>query len=45
MQFGDAQFHKISSLDSLFGIFQQNPKASYILNGGNTAHGKLTVSK
>jgi len=35
----DAEFYKVYSIEDLFAIFQQKPNATYILNGGNTAHG------
>lgn len=35
----DAEFYKVYSIEDLFAVFQQKPKATYILNGGNTAHG------
>lgn len=35
----DSEFFKVYTIEDLFAIFQQNPKATYILNGGNTAHG------
>ncbi|XP_039304251.1 xanthine dehydrogenase isoform X1 [Solenopsis invicta] len=41
----DAKFYKVYSLDDLFAIFQQNLNATYILNGGNTAHGVYRSSK
>jgi len=37
----DAEFYKIYSIESLFAIFREKPNATYILNGGNTAHGNL----
>ncbi|XP_058788859.1 xanthine dehydrogenase/oxidase-like isoform X2 [Phymastichus coffea] len=41
VQFNDAvQFHKVLNVDHVFEIFQRNPDASYIINGGNTAHEK-----
>lgn len=35
------KFHKVLKIDHIFEIFQKHPDASYIINGGNTAHGKL----
>nr|XP_031846555.1 xanthine dehydrogenase 1-like isoform X1 [Nomia melanderi]XP_031846556.1 xanthine dehydrogenase 1-like isoform X1 [Nomia melanderi]XP_031846557.1 xanthine dehydrogenase 1-like isoform X1 [Nomia melanderi]XP_031846559.1 xanthine dehydrogenase 1-like isoform X1 [Nomia melanderi]XP_031846560.1 xanthine dehydrogenase 1-like isoform X1 [Nomia melanderi] len=39
MKVGDSTFHKVLSVDSLFEVFQRNPNSSYVLHGGNTAHG------
>lgn len=39
MKLDNSEFHKILSIDDLFALFQKNPNASYILHGGNTAHG------
>lgn len=39
----DAEFYKVYSVEDLFAIFQQKPKATYILNGGNTAHGNFCL--
>ncbi|XP_012221434.1 xanthine dehydrogenase/oxidase isoform X2 [Linepithema humile] len=41
----DSEFFKVYTVDDLFAIFQQKPKATYILNGGNTAHGVYRVGK
>ncbi|XP_018394483.1 PREDICTED: indole-3-acetaldehyde oxidase-like [Cyphomyrmex costatus] len=41
----DAKFYKVYSIRDLFTIFQQNPRATYILNGGNTAYGVYRSSK
>lgn len=41
----DAEFYKVYSIEDLFAIFQQKPKATYILNGGNTAHGVYRTGK
>lgn len=40
----DGEFHKVYSIDELFAIFQQKPNATYILHGGNTAHGNCEKS-
>lgn len=37
----DGEFYKIYSIENLFAVFQQKPDATYILHGGNTAHGNL----
>ncbi|XP_076651937.1 uncharacterized protein LOC143358591 [Halictus rubicundus] len=34
-----AEFRKVLTVDSLFDVFQNRPNASYVLHGGNTAHG------
>lgn len=39
MKLDNSEFHKILSIDDLFALFQKNSNASYILHGGNTAHG------
>ncbi|XP_076397558.1 uncharacterized protein LOC100882814 isoform X3 [Megachile rotundata] len=39
MKLEGVQFHKVLSVDDLFAVFEKNPNASYILYGGNTAHG------
>lgn len=41
MKVGDSTFHKVLSVDSLFEVFQKNPNSSYVLHGGNTAHGNV----
>ncbi|XP_036145980.1 xanthine dehydrogenase isoform X2 [Monomorium pharaonis] len=41
----DAEFYKVYSIEDLFAIFQRKPDATYILNGGNTAHGVYRSSK
>lgn len=40
MKFGNTKFYKVTSINELFLIFTENKNLSYILNGGNTAHGK-----
>ncbi|XP_015110494.1 xanthine dehydrogenase [Diachasma alloeum] len=45
MEFGDVKFQKVLDIDSLFGVFTSNPNASYVLNGGNTAHGVYRLEK
>lgn len=39
MKLDGSQFHKVLTVDDLFTLFQNNPNASYVLHGGNTAHG------
>ncbi|XP_034939273.1 xanthine dehydrogenase 1-like [Chelonus insularis] len=39
MVMNNVQFHKVLSVENLFNVFQNNPDATYILYGGNTAHG------
>jgi xanthine dehydrogenase/oxidase len=39
MELADGEFFKVYSIANLFAIFQEKPNATYILNGGNTAHG------
>ncbi|XP_043603195.1 indole-3-acetaldehyde oxidase-like isoform X2 [Bombus pyrosoma] len=39
MKLDGSQFHKVLAVDDLFTVFQNNPNASYVLHGGNTAHG------
>ncbi|XP_011302981.1 indole-3-acetaldehyde oxidase [Fopius arisanus] len=45
MEFGDVKFQKVLDIDSLFAAFTNNPKSTYILNGGNTAHGVYRLQK
>lgn len=44
MKLEDADFHKVLSVDHLFSMFQTYPNSTYILNGGNTAHGSFCES-
>jgi len=39
----DAHFYKVFTTEDIFIIFKENPNATYILNGGNTAHGIFSV--
>lgn len=39
----DAEFYKVYTIEDLFAVFQQRPNATYILNGGNTAHGNCEM--
>ncbi|CAL7942348.1 unnamed protein product [Xylocopa violacea] len=39
MKLNGSAFYKVLSIDDLFAVFQNNPNASYVLHGGNTAHG------
>ncbi|XP_015433474.1 PREDICTED: indole-3-acetaldehyde oxidase-like [Dufourea novaeangliae] len=39
MKLDGSEFHKVLSVDDMFEVFQKNPTASYVLHGGNTAHG------
>lgn len=44
----DADFFKVFTIGQIFEIFNKYPKASYILNGGNTGNGnanKLTIKE
>jgi len=41
IKLADATFYKVYSINDLFAIFRQKPDATYILNGGNTAHGNF----
>nr|XP_050853429.1 uncharacterized protein LOC127065310 isoform X1 [Vespula vulgaris] len=45
MKLEDADFHKVLSVDHLFSMFQTYPNSTYILNGGNTAHGVYRIEK
>ncbi|XP_063993360.1 uncharacterized protein LOC135171019 [Diachasmimorpha longicaudata] len=45
MDFGDVKFQKVLDIVSLFEVFTGNPNASYVLNGGNTAHGVYRLEK
>lgn len=40
-----ANFYKVLEIDHVFSIFQEQPAASYILHGGNTAHGVYRTGK
>lgn len=42
IKLADAEFYKVYSIDDLFALFRQKPNATYILNGGNTAHGNFS---
>lgn len=35
----NVKFHKVLAIDHVFDIFQKHSDATYIINGGNTAHG------
>ncbi|XP_039304286.1 xanthine dehydrogenase 1 isoform X2 [Solenopsis invicta] len=39
------EFYKVYSIENLFAVFRQMPDATYILHGGNTAHGVYRTSK
>ncbi|XP_058788820.1 xanthine dehydrogenase/oxidase-like [Phymastichus coffea] len=46
VEFKDSvQFHKVLTIDHVFEIFRKIPDASYIINGGNTAHGVYRSKK
>ncbi|XP_018363392.1 PREDICTED: xanthine dehydrogenase/oxidase-like [Trachymyrmex cornetzi] len=45
MKLEDAEFYKVYTIRDVFGIFQRNSQATYILNGGNTAQGVYRSSK
>ncbi|KAK2583672.1 hypothetical protein KPH14_009602 [Odynerus spinipes] len=45
MKLQDTYFHKILTIDDLFSIFQKYPNSTYVLNGGNTAHGVYRLKK
>ncbi|XP_011882440.1 PREDICTED: xanthine dehydrogenase-like [Vollenhovia emeryi] len=45
IKLADAEFYKVYTIDDVFAIFQQKPEATYILNGGNTAHGVYRSGK
>ncbi|XP_011302811.1 indole-3-acetaldehyde oxidase-like [Fopius arisanus] len=45
MVLGNIKFHKVLDLDNLFAVFTNNPHATYVLNGGNTAHGVYRLEK
>lgn len=45
IQLDGSEFHKVLSIKDLFEIFKNNPKANYILHGGNTAHGVFRIKK
>ncbi|XP_025993326.1 xanthine dehydrogenase/oxidase isoform X2 [Solenopsis invicta] len=40
-----AEFYKVYSIENLFAVFRQKPDATYILYGGNTAHGVYRTNK
>lgn len=33
------KFHKVLDIESIFSVFEKHPNATYVINGGNTAHG------
>ncbi|XP_054016678.1 uncharacterized protein LOC128897052 isoform X1 [Hylaeus anthracinus] len=39
MTLDGSQFHKLLGIDDLFQVFKEHPDATYVLHGGNTAHG------
>nr|BCT26317.1 aldehyde oxidase [Euura sp. 'Pontania] len=41
----DAEFYMVPTIDELFAVFNQHPDATYVLNGGNTAHGVYRLKK
>jgi len=43
IKLADSEFYKVYSIENLFAIFREKPDATYILNGGNTAHGNLLL--
>ncbi|XP_046483350.1 xanthine dehydrogenase/oxidase isoform X2 [Neodiprion pinetum] len=43
--FDNAEFYKVPTVDGLFSIFEKYPDASYVLHGGNTAHGVYRSKK
>ncbi|XP_043496073.1 indole-3-acetaldehyde oxidase-like [Polistes fuscatus] len=45
MKLENADFHKVLSIDNLFSTFQKYSNSTYILNGGNTAHGVYRIVK
>ncbi|KAG5332878.1 XDH dehydrogenase, partial [Acromyrmex heyeri] len=45
IKLADTEFYKVYSIENLFAIFREKPDATYILNGGNTAHGVYRTSK
>ncbi|XP_018402593.1 PREDICTED: xanthine dehydrogenase-like [Cyphomyrmex costatus] len=45
IKLGDAYFYKVSTVETLFELLKNNPQATYILNGGNTAHGVYRSNK
>ncbi|KAI4474230.1 hypothetical protein M0802_015717, partial [Mischocyttarus mexicanus] len=45
MKLEDAVFHKVLSIDNIFTTFQKYSNSTYILNGGNTAHGVYRIVK
>ncbi|XP_011061244.1 PREDICTED: xanthine dehydrogenase/oxidase-like isoform X2 [Acromyrmex echinatior] len=45
IKLADTEFYKVYSIENLFAIFREKPDATYILNGGNTAHGVYRTGK
>lgn len=41
IKLADSEFYKVYSINDLFEIFRQKRNCTYILNGGNTAHGNF----
>ena len=43
LQLKNTDYYKILNIESIFKIFENNVDKSYILYGGNTAHGNKTT--
>ncbi|XP_012273308.1 xanthine dehydrogenase/oxidase [Orussus abietinus] len=41
----NAEFYKTSTIQGLFDILAKHPNSTYVLNGGNTAHGVYRLEK
>jgi hypothetical protein len=45
IHFEDAQWIKVTTMDTIFEIFDNIGYVQYVLVGGNTAHGKSVFTK
>ncbi|XP_011694373.1 PREDICTED: xanthine dehydrogenase/oxidase-like isoform X2 [Wasmannia auropunctata] len=45
IKLADVEFYKVYSIENLFAVFREKPDGTYILNGGNTAHGVYRTGK
>ncbi|XP_008216630.2 xanthine dehydrogenase [Nasonia vitripennis] len=39
------KFHKVLDIEGIFAVFEKHPNSTYVMNGGNTAHGVYRLKK